>query len=117
MKFLVSLLFFSSFWLSSFAQFGFATHSNKPNDPITSANVYVKLNNNSLKTYHLVIPNVLETESVMLGSNSFCMAQGQEIYFAHEGQNYLLLTASALKKQKYHLNKLVKARKRELGLK
>lgn len=117
MKLLVSLLFFCLFRISSFSQIDLALHSNKPKGEIVSSTIQIKLNNNSLKSYHLVIPNVLETESVVFGSNSFCMTPGQEIYFVYEGRNYLLLTASTSKNQKYNLPKLVRSRRKELGLK
>ncbi|MGJ8661567.1 MAG: hypothetical protein ACSHXL_05990 [Bacteroidota bacterium] len=77
----------------------------------------VKFINHSFKSYHLVIPNYLEIESVIWGSNTFCMSEGQEIFFVHEGQNYLLTSNSKTsEKQVYNLPKLVKQRKKELGL-
>lgn len=118
MKLLFTLLFLANFSFVSFSQEDLALNSQKHKTEIANKSIKVKLKNNSLRSYHLVIPNVLEIESVILGANTFCLGLGQEIYFVHEGKNYLLLTAQTEpSKQVYSLPKLIKKRKKALGLK
>ncbi len=115
MKYFLFAFLFSSFSLTSFSQDGLQDYSVTKNKSFT---VMVKLKNQSFKSYELTIPNVVSTSSVRIGTSSFCMAPGQEIYFTYEGKQYLLLQAQPDKKvQKFNLSRLVKKRKKEYGLK
>jgi|TARA_R110000737_G_scaffold134572_1_gene165901 hypothetical protein len=116
MKNLIAILVLSTFSLISFSQGELADNSVKPKTEIISKSIRVKLKNNSLRSYRLYIPNVIELESVRLGTNTFCMAQGQEMYLVLEGKNYLLLTANSADRNSYNLRRLVKKRKNKLGL-
>lgn len=80
------------------------------------SSVLVKLHNHSFRQHELTILDRVSTSSVLFGTTSFCMAVGQQLHFTHQGENYLLMTASDKKQQHYNLNKIVKQRKKELGL-
>jgi len=116
MKQLIALLVLSTFSFFSFSQEEIALNTQKVKAEIVTKSIRVKLKNNSFHSYHLVIPNVLEIESVKLGSNTFCMAQGQEMHFVLNGKKHLLLTAKSAEDNTYNLRRLVKKKKNELGL-
>jgi hypothetical protein len=116
MKHLIALLAFSTFSLLAHSQSELALNSQSKKVEIVSKSIRVKLKNTSFKSYHLVIPNVLEIESVKLGTNTFCMAKNQQMFFVLDGKNHLLLTVNSATHNTYNLRSLVKQRKRDLGL-
>lgn len=86
------------------------------NSNAESKSVLVKIKNSSFKNYCLILPSGQKIQSVTFGSTSFCMVNGQELFVELEDKIHLLLTANSTDKNSYNLRRLVKKRKKELGL-
>lgn len=75
------------------------------------------LRNNSLRAIPLEIPGVMNPNLSPISDSGVDLAEGQKIYFLHQGKTYLLLEVSEkYRGQILKVNKLIRQRKRNLGL-
>jgi hypothetical protein len=75
------------------------------------------LHNRSLKSIPLLIPSVMNPNLSPLSKSGVELAVGQSIYFMHAGERYLLLSVTEdLRGQTLAVSRLLRARKKALGL-
>jgi len=75
------------------------------------------LKNNTLRSIPLEIPGVMNPNLSPLSYSGVELNVGQEVYFLHQGERYLLLEVSEkLANKKIKVAKLIKQRKKELDL-
>lgn len=120
MRFLLLSILFTAFTFNSFSQNELIETQHKSLVKPATSNVMVKLNNASFKQFELVIPGKLAISSVRFGTTSFCMSPAQKLYFSYNGENHFLLAAPSnftSNSRSYNLPRLIKKRKKELGLK
>ncbi|MCO6479199.1 MAG: hypothetical protein J5I94_21370 [Phaeodactylibacter sp.] len=73
------------------------------------------LRNNSLSAIYLEIPGVMNPNLSPLSNTGVSLAEGQKIYFFHEGEKYLLLEVTEeLEGRTIKVNRLIRERKKEL---
>lgn len=76
------------------------------------------LRNNSKKSIYLKIPGVMNPNLSPMSNSGVDLRVGQKIYFFVKRKKYLLLEVTEeYAGQKVVVNKLIKERKKELGLK
>ena len=76
------------------------------------------LRNTSLKSVPLKIPNVMNPNLYPLSNSGVTLKIGQEIFFSHKRKRYLLLKVTGEEEGKtLDVPKLIRERKKELGLK
>lgn len=74
--------------------------------------------NSSAKSIPLAIPGVMNPRLVPFSTSNLELTVGQEIFFFHQGQSYLLLrVAPGLEQDKIDVPDLIRSRKKALGLK
>lgn len=104
-----------------------STTSTKPNTTSkpktkvsTTPNTYISftLLNNSAKSIPLIIPNVMNPNLSPFSNSGVSLKIGQEILFREKGKKYVLLVVDNNIKQddKIDVGKLLKAKRKELGL-
>ncbi len=81
--------------------------------------VTITLRNNSAKSIPLIIPTVMNPNLSPFSNSGVTLKMGQEILFKNKGRKYVLLTIDDSIKDGdvLEMNKLLKEKKKELGLK
>lgn len=89
-----------------------------PKKPEGISYVSFTLTNTTAKSIPLIIPNVMNPNLSPFSNSGVDLEIGQEILFREKGKNYILLTVSdAISKgEKIDVAKLLKVRKKELGI-
>ena len=76
------------------------------------------LKNNTPKSIYLLIPGVMNPNISPFSWSGVDLEEGQKIYFVFRGEEYVLLEVDeTLRDKRISVNKLIKKRKKELGLK
>lgn len=84
---------------------------------LAHAGIPFTLRNNSATSIPLRIPGVMNPNLSPFSNSGVDLAVGQEIFFYHKKKKYLLLTVSeTMDGDTLIVNKLIKERKVELGL-
>ena len=85
--------------------------------PVEAESITFDLLNKSLTSIPLRIPGVMNPNLSPQSRSGVSLEVGQEIFFYHKKRKYLLLVVSEdLEAQKVDVAKLIKERKKELGL-
>jgi hypothetical protein len=80
-------------------------------------NIPFTLRNSSLKSIYLEIPGVMNPNLSPMSNSGVSLDVGQKIYFFVKEQRYLLLEVDeSLEGKKLSVNKLIRKRKKEIGL-
>lgn len=108
---IITFLFFA---MTSFGQN--EAPKEKKTEPCES--VILKFKNYSFRNYQITVPDQMTISAAKIGTTTFHVTPGQEMMFSENGQNYPLLTAGTdiTVIEHYNLNRLIKKRKRELGI-
>lgn len=76
------------------------------------------LKNNTPKSIYLLIPGVMNPNISPFSWSGVDLEEGQKIYFVFRGEEYVLLEVDeTLRDKRISVNKLIRKRKKELGLK
>lgn len=96
----------SVFLFLLFFGYGFALHATS-----------FELKNTSVKAVKLKIPRVMTPSLAPLSSSSIDLKPGQKVFFYHKNKKYLLFKVTKdMEGKSFQVNKLIRDRKRELGL-
>ena len=76
-----------------------------------------ELKNTSVKPVKLKIPRVMTPSLAPLSSSTVDLKPGQKVFFYHKNKKYLLFKVTKdMEGKSFQVNKLIRERKRELGL-
>lgn len=81
-------------------------------------NVPFILKNNTPRAIYVLIPGVMNPTLSPFSGSGVSLEIGQKIYFVYKGEEYVLLEVNeSLTDKKLSVSKLIRKRKKELGLK
>ncbi len=85
---------------------------------VSADSIPFSLKNNTPKSIYLLIPGVMNPNISPFSWSGVDLEEGQKIYFVFRGEEYVLLEVDeTLRDKRISVNKLIKKRKKELGLK
>ena len=84
---------------------------------VSADNIPFSLKNNTPRSIYLLIPGVMNPNISPFSWSGVNLEEGQKIYFVFRGEQYVLLEVDAtLRDKRISVNRLIKKRKKELGL-